>query len=167
MTKKHIEILDMNDKDFNKKFDFAMNTDGSSSDYMNSRNRPYNGQPWTDNGIRGKQEVKNVTMRDIKDCLIQAFLVSADTDIPDQHELAKKVFEISNDPDIGKGTKYAAKGNWRTQDVYKLDLSKISPIAVAQNLTCFIEHYMGIYPNVNLEGIPSSDEIINELFKDE
>ena len=165
MAKKHIEILDANDKDFKDNFDFAMNTDGSSSDYRNDRERPYNGQPWTHNGIRGRQEVKGLTMRDIKDCLIQAFLVCADPDIPEQLELTKKVFEISDDPYVGKGTEYAAKGNWRTQDVYKVDLNRIDPIAVAQNLTCFIEHYMGIYPNVKLEGIPSSDELINELFE--
>lgn len=163
MTKN--EFLDANDKDFKENFDFVMNTDGSSSDYMNDRNRPYNGQPWTDNGIRGQQEVKGITMRDIKDCLIQAFLVCADPHVPDQYELIKKVFEISDDPDIGKGTEYAAKGNWRTQDVYQVDLSRVDPIAVAQNLTRFIEHYMGIFPNVNLEGIPSSDELIDELFE--
>ena len=166
MAKKHIEFLDANDKNFEDNFKFAMNTDGSSSDYRNDRKRPYNGQPWTDNGIRGKQEVKGLTMRNIKDCLIQAFLVCADPEIPEQLELTKKVFEISDDLNIGKKTKYAAKGNWRTQDVYKVDLSKIDPIAVAQNLTCFIEYYMGIYPNTNLEGIPSTDELINELFED-
>jgi hypothetical protein len=162
MAKKYIEILDANDKD---SLDFAMNTDGSSSDYMNDRDRPYNGQPWTVNGIRGKQKVKGITMRDITDCLIQAFLVCADPSIPDQFELTKKVFEISDDPDVGKGTEYAGKGNWRTQDVYKVDLSRVNPIAVAQNLNCFIEHYMGIYPNLKLEGIPSSDELFNELFE--
>ena len=64
---------------------------------------------------------------------------------------------------IGKGTKYAAKGTWRKRDIYKIDFNKVDPIAVARNLTCFIEHYMGIYPNVGLEGIPSTDEIINDL----
>ncbi len=33
------------------------------------RNRPYNGQPWTDTGVRGSTEIKNVTMRDVTDCL--------------------------------------------------------------------------------------------------
>lgn len=163
MKRKYIEILDADDKDFKENFEFEMNTDGSSSDYKNDRNRPYNGQPWTNNGIRGKQKVKGLTMRDIKDCLVQAFLVCAEPDDPEQYKLSQKVFEISNDPDIGKGTKYAAKGTWRTQDVYKMDLSKIDPLAVAQNLTCFIEHYMGIYPNTNLEGIPSTDDIMDEL----
>lgn len=156
--KKHIEMLDMSDENFKENLDFILNTDGSSSDYDNSRNRPYNGQPWTDNGIRGKQEVRGLTMRDIKDCLIQALLVSSPN-----IELAKKVFEISKDPDIGIGTEYAAKGTWRTQDVYKIDFNDVSPIAIAQNLTCFIEHYMGIYPNLDLEGMPTTDDLMNEL----
>jgi len=163
MKTKHIEILDIKDKDFKENFKFVMYTNGSSSDYRNDRERPYNGQPWTDDGIRGKQEVKGLTMRDIKDCLIQAFLICADPNTPEQLKLKEKVFEISNDPHIGKGTKYTAKGNWRTQDVYTVDLSKIDPIAVAQNLNCFIEYYMGIYPNTKLEGIPTTDEIMEEL----
>lgn len=156
-----IEKLDLSDEDFESKLDFALSTDGSSSDYRNDRERPYNGQPWTDGGIRGKQEVKGITMRDIADCLIQAMLVSCTND-----GLSKKVFEISDDPDIGKGTKYAAKGDWRKQDVYKIDFNDVDPIAIVQNLTCFIEHYMGIYPNVNLKGIPTTDEIMDDLCKE-
>ena len=158
MAKKHIEILEEDDKNFKDKLDFALNTDGSSSDYRNDKERPYNGQPWTNGGVRGKQEVKGLTIRDIQDCLIQAMLRSSVND-----GLSDKVFEISNDSDIGKGTKYAAKGTWRKQDVYKIDFNKVDLIAVAQNLTCFIEHYMGIYPNVNIEGIPTTDELMQEL----
>ncbi len=164
---KLIEKIDQNDKDFESKLDFALNTDGSSSDYRNDRERPYNGQPWTDSGIRGKQEVKGLTMRDIQDCLIQAFLGCAVPDNPEQAELANKVFEMSDDKDIGKGTKYAAKGTWRTQDVYKVDLSQVDPIAIAQKLSCFIEHYMGIYPNIGLPGIPTTNEIMTDLFDKE
>jgi len=161
-----IDKLDISDENFKQQLDFALNTDGSSSDYRNDRDRPYNGQPWTDNGIRGRQEVKGVTMRDIKDCLIQAFLVCADLNDPEQAQLINKVFEISDDPNTGKGTKYAAKGNWRTQDVYKVDLSKVDPIAVSQNLCNFIEYYMGIFPNTKLEGIPTTTEIIIDLISD-
>ena len=154
-----IEKLNSSDKDFIYALDFALKTDGSSSDYRNDRGRPYNGQPHTDNGVRGKQEVKGITFRDIKDCLIQAILVCSNNE-----NLSSTVFEISNDPDIGKGTVFSSKGTWRTQDVYKVDLSTIDPIALCQNLSCFIESYMGIYPNINLEGIPSSDEILNDLY---
>lgn len=140
-----IPMLDMSDPDFEQQYNFAIWSTDSASDYRNDRERPYNGQPHTDDGERGKTEVKGLTMRDIRDCLIQAMLVSSVDE-----KLAKKVFEISNDPDIGKGTSYAAKGTWRVQDVYEVDFSKVDPLAICQNLTCFIEHYMGIFPNVSL-----------------
>lgn len=155
---KHIQIIDEKDSNFKEELALALNTEGSSSDYSNSKDRPYNGQAWTIDGIRGQQEVKGITMRDIKDCFIQALLVSSCNE-----EFSDKVFEISDDPDIGKGTKYAGKGTWVSGDVYKLDLNEIDPIAVAQNLTCFIEHYMGIYPNNKLPGIPTIDELMDEL----
>ncbi|MGW8177243.1 MAG: hypothetical protein ACWGQW_00380 [bacterium] len=82
------------------------------------RGRPYNGQPWTDTGERGKQEVSGVTMRDIRDCFIRACY---DSRPPEQ-----------NPPD----------------SVYKLDWEQIDVMAVCQNMTCWIERYMGIYPNV-------------------
>jgi len=157
-----IPIIDSNDEDFKEKFDFNLWSTQSNSDYRNDKERPYNGQPHTSNGIRGKQVVSGITMRDLRDCLIQAFLVSSSDE-----ELQKKVFEISDDPDIGKGTKYAAKGNWRPQDVYEIDFDDIDPIAVAQNLTCFVEHYMGIFPNLNLKGIPSTKELIEDLTNSE
>ena len=141
-----IEIIDSDDENFEANLNFALNTDGSSSDYSNERDRPYNGKSWTDNGIRGKQEVKGLTMRDISDCLIKAMLISSGDD-----DLNNRVFEISDDLDIGKNTSYASKGTWRKQDVYKIYFSNVDPIAIAQNLTCFIEHYMGIFPNNKTE----------------
>ena len=150
---KHIPILDPEDSNFKEELSFVLNTQGSASDYRNDRNRPYNGQPWTSEGERGKQEVKGLTMRDLQDCLIQAILVSSPNE-----ELANKVFETSNDPDIGKGTEYASKGTWRTRDVYEVDLSKINPFALCDNLVCFVEHYMGIFPNLSSHDMPSTED---------
>ncbi len=45
----------------------------SPSDYATAslnRDRPYNGQPHTDEGIRGSTLVEGLTMRDIKDCFV-------------------------------------------------------------------------------------------------
>ena len=81
------------------------------------RNRPYNGQPHTDCGFRGKQEVHGLTMRDIRDCFISACYQS--------------------DP----GRKYP-------KSIYDLDWNRIDIMAVEQNMTCWIERYMGIYPNL-------------------
>lgn len=121
----------------------------------NERNRPYDGQPWTQNGIRGQQEIKGITMRDLKDCIIQAMLVCSD-----DTNLSKKVFEISKD---FQNTEYAAKGNWEAGDIYKIDFSKVDPMAIIQNVGCFVEYYMGIFPNTNIQGIPSTQELFEEL----
>jgi len=50
-----LKFLKEGDKNFKEYLNFMLSTDGSSSDYDNSRERPYNGQPWTDGGIRGEQ----------------------------------------------------------------------------------------------------------------
>ena len=83
------------------------------------RDRPYNGQPQTVEGIRGATEVRGLTMRDIKDC----FVIGA--------------FESSG----LSADQYPA-------DIYGLDWNDLDPIAVIQNMTCNIEKRMGIYPNV-------------------
>lgn len=81
------------------------------------RNRPYLGQPWTDDGERGKQEVHGVTMRDIKDCFIKAC--------------------YDSNPHLE-----------HPKSIYDLDWNNIDIMAVCQNMTCWIEKYMGIYPNL-------------------
>ncbi len=80
------------------------------------RQRPYNGQAWTSEGTRGKQEVSGITMRDIRDCFIRACYDSA---------------PIKEYP----------------KSVYDLPWEKIDIIAVCQNMVCWIERYMGIFPN--------------------
>ncbi len=137
-----------------------------STAYSNDRNRPYNGQPWTDNGIRGQTEVKGLTMRDISDCLIKAILVSYSED---EYLKPKEFFkcwdftECKNEGDEPKPTQYlldkqkegkylstkVETNTWRRDDVYLVDFTKIDPIAVAQNLTCEIEKMMGIFPNIS------------------
>jgi len=93
----------------------------SPSGYLDTldRQRPYNGQPWTDLGERGKAEIKGVTMRDLRDCYIRACFESSD-------------FSPNDYP----------------KSVFDLDWEHIDPIAVIQNMTCWVEKYMGIFPNV-------------------
>lgn len=81
--------------------------------------RPYDGQPHTDDGIRGKTEVRGLTMRDIRDCYIRA------------------CFESSGLP----------RERW-PRTIYELPWHEMDPMAIAQNLTCEIEMRMGIFPNV-------------------
>jgi len=82
------------------------------------RTRPYNGQPHTDLGIRGKHEVSGLTMRDIRD----AFIIA-----------------------LYRATGLPPEDYPRT--VYEIDLAELDPVAVSQNLTCVIEERMGIFPN--------------------
>ena len=82
------------------------------------RNRPYNGQRHTDDGKRGETEVRGITMRDVRDCLILAFYDSRPPDC--------------NPP----------------ESVEDLPLDDMSLEAISQNLACWIERYMGIFPNI-------------------
>lgn len=83
------------------------------------RDRPYDGQMHTDMGERGKTLVEGLTMRDIRDCYIRA------------------CYDASGlSPEEWPGS------------VHDLPWDDMDPIAVVQNLNCWIEKYMGIYPNV-------------------
>lgn len=83
------------------------------------RERPYDGQPWTDHGERGKTLVSGLTMRDIHDC----YIIGA--------------YQSSGLPE----SEYP-------ESVYELPWDEIDPIAVAQNMVCEIERRMGIFPNI-------------------
>ena len=82
------------------------------------RNRPYNGQPWTDSGERGQTMIQGLTMRDIRDCLILAFYDS----VPPNYD--------------------------RSCPLEDLPLAEMSLEAISQNLVCWLERYMGIFPNL-------------------
>lgn len=106
-----------------------------------NRNRPYTGQPHTDLGHRGSQEVKGLTMRDIRDCFIRAFISS--------HQYYKDgtLDRLIPNADIIDEAKKGEKAQLNGNDLYEL-VGDIDPIAVAQNLCCEIEMMMGIFPNV-------------------
>ena len=109
----------------------------ATDDFRNDRERPYNGQPHTDKGVRGKQEVKGLTMRDIHDCFVMGLLESVPEELTDGRWLGDKVENIT----------------WCDNDMYGFDLDKVSPGAICQNMLCNVEKMMGIYPNVDsLEG---------------
>ncbi len=90
-------------------------------DYLHTldRTRPYDGQPHTDLGERGKQEVHGVTMRDLRDCFIRGCY--------DASGLSPENYP---------------------RDIYGLPWEEMDPIAVFQSMACWIEKYMGIFPNV-------------------
>ena len=100
--------------------------DGCSS-YRNDRNRPYDGQPHTTYGQRGKTKIKNITFRDLRDCYIKAWLLaSGDSNLYNK----------------------AANETWLPKDIYLVDMGNVDPVAIAQCLGCEVEKLMGIYPNV-------------------
>ena len=83
------------------------------------RDRPYGGQPHTFDGQRGRTEVKGITFRDLYDCFVRA------------------CYDASGLPvEQWSGT------------VYDLPWDDMDIVAVMQNLSCWVERYMGIYPNV-------------------
>ena len=83
------------------------------------RDRPYNGQSHTDAGERGKTMVEGLTMRDVADCIVRGFLDAGG---------------IETEAPI-----------W--DDVYKID-EDLDPQAVVQCTMCWVEKYMGIFPNI-------------------
>ena len=107
--------------DFNDELNFMFAEADGSTAYSMERDRPYDGQAHTDSGLRGKAEVKGLTIRDIADCIVRGFLDSSGMERRD-NPIWDDVYKITNDLDY---------------------------IAVVQNATCWIEKYMGIYPNIN------------------
>lgn len=92
------------------------------SDYLSAAldpGRPYDGQPWTDTGERGKTLVQGLTFRDVRDC----FVVGC--------------FQASGLP-VSEYPK----------SLYELPWDRMDPLAVFQNMSCEMERRMGIYPNV-------------------
>jgi hypothetical protein len=96
------------------------------------RDRPYSGQPHTDKGIRGKQEVSGVTMRDLRDCLLRSFFLCSSHISPERYDEANK----------GEDAQLC------DNDLYGWNLDEIDPVALMQNFTCDVERIMGIFPNV-------------------
>jgi hypothetical protein len=98
------------------------------------RGRPYDGQPHTDTGIRGKTEVKGVTFRDLRDCYLRAYCQSFGADVEPNNTL---YFEAQ------KGEAACICEN----DIFGLE-GDVDPIAVFQNFACEVEKLMGIFPNL-------------------
>jgi len=100
----------------------AMSDCQGSSAYSLDRDRPYDGQAHTDAGGRGKTLVESLTMRDIADCMVRGFLDAAGIH----------------------------RKNPILDDLYTIpDLDDLDPGAIIQNATCWIERYMGIFPNLS------------------
>lgn len=128
--------------------------DALMNDYGHSmrRDRPYDGQPWTDKGIRGATEIKGITFRDLRDAFIRAVLLSTGGEkIGDKN--MKPYYEQAC-----KGEDAILCGN----DLFGWDLDQLDPLAIAQNLAVEVEKLMGIFPNLPI-GTPTADEVLNSI----
>lgn len=114
------------------------------NDHNMRRDRPYNGQPHTDTGTRGATEVKGITFRDLRDCMIRAFFISTGGGLShqDQPEVAKRLSVLYEEALKGENAVLCEN------DLYGWNLDKLDPVSIIQNLACEVERIMGIYPNV-------------------
>jgi len=80
---------------------------------------------------RQRVKIKGLTFADINECFYLAIMDSADEGI------ARDVME-----------EYKNTGDINPNFVYKLNWDKIDPVAIRQNLDCWIERKMGIFPNI-------------------
>ncbi len=106
--------------EFKQMLKWAFSDLQGSSALSLEQDRPYDGQPHTDQGERGKAFVSGLTMRDVADCIVLGFLDAAGI---------KRECPIHD-------------------DLYTIELDDIDPGAVIKNAMCHIEKMMGIYPNV-------------------
>lgn len=104
-------------EEFNKQLKWAFAEMQGTNAHSMARERPYDGQPHTMLGKRGKEEVKGLTIRDIGDCIVKALLSCGGTE----------------------------RENPIWDDVYSIEsLNDIDPVAVVQNTACNIEKMMNI-----------------------
>jgi len=121
--------------DFGKMMDQALGDLGCYGRSM-KRDRPYDGQPHTDKGIRGSTEVHGVTFRDLHDCWIRAAFLASSHLFPDES------------PSFYDEARKGEDAALCEMDLYRMNWDKMDPMAVFQNFTCEVERLMGIYPNV-------------------
>lgn len=98
-----------------------------ASAYRYDRDRPYNGQPQTTFGERGRTLVTGLTFRDVMDCFVAGLLDCCGVDQPELYEVADRALH---------------------ENMYEVDLDHIDPGAWWQNMAVRMEKMMGTYPNV-------------------
>ena len=108
------------EESFKKELERAFSDIQGSTAYSMDKDRLYDGQPQTEKGERGKTLIKGLTMRDVADCIVKAFLACGGI------ERERPIYD----------------------DVYKINLEDIDPIAVIKDTMCNVEKMMGIFPNV-------------------
>lgn len=105
------------------------------TDFTTDPDRPFNGQPHTDQGERGKTEIKGIRYRDLADAVCKAWIDAAGHTIEDE-QLRDELRQRADD------------GTLNYNDLYELECGDVDPVALIQSVCCRVEKLMGIYPNV-------------------
>jgi len=110
-------------------------------------NRPYLEQQ----ALRAQIEIKGLTSRDICDCMVLGIL-----DCVEDHKFpciyVSEKGNLFHDwdsliaSDEGYANHYLDAEKITYNDLYGFDLDKIDPLAAVQNMACYLERRMGIYP---------------------
>jgi hypothetical protein len=105
------------------------------TDHTTDPDRPFTGQPHTENGQRGATEIKGIRLRDLADCIVKAWIDAASHTIEDEN-LQEELIGRADD------------GTLNYNDVYKIDCGDVDPLALMLSVCCRVEKAMGIFPNV-------------------
>lgn len=102
--------------------------------------KPYDGQPHTFDGVRGAAKPHDLSIRDLRDCLLRSLVLASflPTDSLLKEEARKGIYENINDEFLAA--------------ICGRDLSFNSLVT---NFCCEIEKAMGTYPNVDLKPDPA------------
>ena len=124
-----------NPEDFEKKLRVAL----SDKSLIQNRDRPYAGQPHTNTGKKGQQELVGLTMRDVYDCILLGMVKAAPEESSQDH--------FGNDghcsiEDCERPYCKYMRGELEHDDVYKLSFKGIDPVAIAQNACVSLWHRM-------------------------
>lgn len=116
-------------------------------------NRPYiEQQP-----LRAKMIIKGLTRRDISDCMVLGILTCKEgCDLPMIY-VSEKGNKFKSWKDFEKSQEVCSESyidpeRVTYEDLYGWNLNKIDPIAAIQNMACFLERRMGVFPAL-LDGV--------------
>ena len=116
----------------------------SMGDYTTDRDRPFTGQSHTDQGERGKTEVKGIRFRDLADCVARAIV---DSTPPDRDQDGLEL-DTEQNRRLAELRPRVEDGTLNYNDLYRINWNDMSPVALIQNVCTRVEKEMDIYPNM-------------------
>ncbi len=101
--------------------------------------------------LRAAMEIKGLNRRDICDCMVLGILTCRpDHDYPQIYISEKgNLFKSWDDlisSDEGYKDSYIDAESVTYNDLYGWNLNEVDPVAAVQNMACFIERRMGVFP---------------------